>query len=57
MKLNLGKALERIEDRRVVDRCTSIVEVKPLSEPARVKLLGRLEKVKNGYKQMLEECE
>ena len=57
MKLNLGKALERVEDRRVADRCTSVVGVKPLSEPARVKLLERLEKVKNGYKQMLEECE
>ncbi len=53
--MNLGKLLDVVEDKRKSDRCTETIFVSELSEGARVRLLERLTKVRDGYKELLKE--
>lgn len=54
--MNLGKMVDVANEEHRSQKETMVVGVSPLSEKARLRLLERLTKVRDGYKLLLEEC-
>ena len=55
MKINLGELVDRAENKRKAEKCTETIEVIPLSDGARVRLVKGLEKVMIGLKELEEQ--